>query len=160
MDTRRRLALRPPRWSVLLLLSALCTTLVASAAAAVTDAGDASSGGGTTVATTSIVGAITPVVADHLRDTIADAAEAGHQALLVTLDTPGGLVSSMRVIVQEFLNAPLPVIVHVAPSGADAGSAGTFITLSAHVAAMAPATTIGAATPVDLEGGEVGDKIV
>ena len=113
-----------------------------------------------TVATTTVAGAITPVIADHLTDTVAAAAAQGHQALVVTLDTPGGLVSSMREIVQAFLNAPLPVIVHVAPSGADAGSAGTFITLAAHVAAMAPATTIGAATPVDLEGGEVGDKIV
>lgn len=112
------------------------------------------------VATTPVTGPITPVVADHLESTIATAAAAGHEALVVTLDTPGGLVSSMRDIVQEFLGAPLPIVVYVSPRGADAGSAGTFITLAAHIAAMAPATTIGAATPVDLEGGEVGDKIV
>jgi hypothetical protein len=112
------------------------------------------------VGTTTIQGPITPVITDHLRDIIAEADRRGFQAVVVTLDTPGGLVTSMRLIVQEFLNAPLPIIVHVAPSGADAGSAGTFITLAAHVAAMAPATTIGAATPVDLQGGEVGDKIV
>lgn len=114
----------------------------------------------TTVATTTVRGAITPVIADHLADVVAQADRDGHVALVIVLDTPGGLVTSMREIVQTLLNAPLPIIVHVAPRGADAGSAGTFITLSAHVAAMAPATTIGAATPVDLEGGEVGDKIV
>lgn len=113
-----------------------------------------------TVATTTVAGPITPVAADHLAETVDDAAAAGHAALLVTLDTPGGLVTSMQSIVQTFLNAPLPIIVHVAPGGANAGSAGTYITLSAHVAAMAPATRIGAATPIDLEGGEVGDKIV
>ncbi|MBW3619152.1 MAG: nodulation protein NfeD [Actinobacteria bacterium] len=148
----------------MLLLAGLLAGLSAAAAggaATAADDGDDPAGTATrTVATTTIAGAITPVVADHLTDTLRDAAAQGHEALVVTLDTPGGLVTSMRVIVQSFLNAPLPVIVHVAPSGADAGSAGTFITLSAHVAAMAPATTIGAATPVDLEGGEVGDKIV
>ncbi|MBW3664886.1 MAG: ATP-dependent Clp protease proteolytic subunit [Actinobacteria bacterium] len=115
---------------------------------------------GPTVATTTVSGVITPVIDDHLRDTVASAAAEGHEALIVTLDTPGGLVTSMRSIVQTFLAAEIPVVVHVAPRGADAGSAGTFITLAAHIAAMAPATTIGAATPVDLEGGEVGDKIV
>lgn len=113
-----------------------------------------------TVAVTTVDGAITPVIADHLSDTVAQAEREGHVALVVRLDTPGGLISSMRDIVQTFLAADIPIVVHVSPSGADAGSAGTFITLSAHVAAMAPATTIGAATPVDLEGGEVGDKIV
>jgi len=113
-----------------------------------------------TVATTTWSGPITPVTADHLSDVIDLAHQRGAVALVVHLDTPGGLVSSMRAIVQDFLGAPLPIIVHVSPSGADAGSAGTFITMAAHVAVMAPATTIGAATPVDLEGGEVGDKII
>lgn len=112
------------------------------------------------VVVTEVRGTITPVIADHLRDAIMVADDRGAQALLVELDTPGGLVASMRDIVQGFLNAPVPVIVHVAPRGADAGSAGTFITMAAHVAAMAPATTIGAATPVDVQGGEVGDKVV
>lgn len=112
------------------------------------------------VGVTRVSGAITPVTEEHLSDTIERAAEQQLAALVVVLDTPGGLVASTRLIVQHFLDAPLPVVVHVAPSGADAGSAGTFITLAAHVAAMAPATTIGAATPVDMEGGEVGDKIV
>ncbi|GGI09080.1 NfeD family protein [Egicoccus halophilus] len=114
----------------------------------------------TSIATTTVTGAITPVTAEHLADTVALAAQDGHQALVVLLDTPGGLVDATRRIAQSFLDAPLPVVVYVAPAGADAGSAGTFITYAGHVAAMAPATTIGAATPVDLEGGEVGDKIV
>ncbi len=116
--------------------------------------------GNRTVAVTDVRGAITPVTADHLADTIEGAERDGHEAVVVVLDTPGGLVASTRQIVQTFLDAPVPVIVYVAPSGADAGSAGTFMTLSGHVAAMAPATTIGAATPVDAEGQEAGDKIV
>src|SRR3989442_1577389 len=75
------------------------------------------------------------------------------QALIIELDTPGGLERSMRGIVQRMLNAELPVIVYVAPTGARAASAGVFITMAAHVAAMAPATNIGAAHPVALSGG-------
>ena len=138
------------RLRTLLLLGVLAWAVVVAPA----------SGQTVSVATTTVSGPITPVTADHLSDVIDLAFERGDVALVVRLDTPGGLVSSMRVIVQEFLSAPLPIVVHVAPAGADAGSAGTFITMAAHVAAMAPATTIGAATPVDLEGGEVGDKIL
>ncbi len=112
------------------------------------------------VITTEVKGVITPVIANHLEDVVELAHDRGAEALIVLLDTPGGLVTSMREIVQSFLAARVPVVVYVSPRGADAGSAGTFITMAAHVAAMAPATTIGAATPVDLEGGEVGDKIV
>jgi membrane-bound serine protease (ClpP class) len=103
---------------------------------------------------------ITPVIADHLAEMVDRAEEAGHQALVVELDTPGGLDPAMRDIVQAFLAARVPVVVHVSPSGARAASAGALIAWSSHVVAMAPGTTIGAATPVDLEGGEVGDKIV
>ena len=103
---------------------------------------------------------ITPVIADHLRGVVDQAEEAGHRALVVELDTPGGLDSAMRDIVQALLAARVPVVVHVSPSGARAASAGALIAWSAHVVAMAAGTTIGAATPVDLEGGEVGDKIV
>ncbi|HVR34096.1 MAG TPA: nodulation protein NfeD [Acidimicrobiia bacterium] len=105
-------------------------------------------------------GPITPVVASHLAEGVDDATAAG-VPLVVSLDTPGGLDTSMRDIVQTFLNASTPVIVYVEPEGARAASAGTFITMSAHVAAMAPATSIGAATPVDLEAGETAsDKII
>lgn len=132
------------------LLAGLVLLLVAPAAAQ----------DGPAVTHTEVDGVITPVVEDHLEAVIDRAAQAGHEAVIVRLDTPGGLLESTRTIVQRFLDAPLPVVVHVAPGGADAGSAGTFITYAAHVAAMAPATTIGAATPVDMEGQEVGDKVV
>ena len=105
-------------------------------------------------------GPITPVIADHLAAAV-DTAAASDAVLVVTLDTPGGLDTSMRDIVQTFLNAPVPVVVYVEPEGARAASAGTFITMAAHVAAMAPATAIGAATPIDLQTGEPGsDKVI
>lgn len=103
---------------------------------------------------------ITPVIADHLTDGVDQAAREGHAAFVVELDTPGGLDASMREITQTFLNAPVPVVVHVTPSGARAASAGAIITMAAHVAAMTPGTTIGAATPVDLQGGEISDKVI
>ncbi len=99
-------------------------------------------------------GPITPVMAGHVADGITRAEQQGYTALVVQLDTPGGLDGSMRAIIQDILAADVPVIVHVAPSGARAASAGALITLSAHVAAMAPGTAIGAATPVGGEGGE------
>ena len=114
---------------------------------------------GPRVLVTEVDGPITPVVADHLEAAVAEADEIG-AVLIVTVDTPGGLDTSMRDIVQTFLNAPIPVVVFVQPEGARAASAGTFITMAAHVAAMAPATSIGAATPVDLQGGEISDKIL
>ncbi len=105
-------------------------------------------------------GPITPVIADHLAEVVEASDERG-AVLVVTMDTPGGLDTSMRDIVQTFLNAPVPVVVYIQPEGARAASAGTFITMAAHVAAMAPATSIGAATPVDLQTGEEGsDKII
>jgi membrane-bound serine protease (ClpP class) len=106
-------------------------------------------------------GVITPVIADHVRETLNRAETEGHQALLVEIDTPGGLDTSMRDIIQSFLNARVPVIVHVAPQGARAASAGALITLSSHVAAMAPGTSIGAATPIGGQGGEdLAQKII
>jgi membrane-bound serine protease (ClpP class) len=138
-------------------LAALVTGLVASLGLTVASAQDPDR---PTVATTDVVGTIGPVSADHLADAVESAAAAGHVALVVRLDTPGGLVDSTRKIVQTFLDAPLPVIVHVAPSGADAGSAGTFITYAGHIAAMAPATTIGAATPVGGQGEDLDAKIL
>lgn len=104
-------------------------------------------------------GPITPVIADHLAAAV-DAAAETDAVLVVTIDTPGGLDTSMRDIVQTFLNAPVPVVVYVEPEGARAASAGTYITMAAHVAAMAPATSIGAATPIDLQSGETGSEKV
>jgi membrane-bound serine protease (ClpP class) len=91
---------------------------------------------------------------------IADAAEAGAAAVLLTLDTPGGLDSSMRQITQAILNADIPVIGYVSPQGARAASAGTFILLSTNIAAMAPATNVGAAQPVGLSGAVASEKAV
>jgi membrane-bound serine protease (ClpP class) len=105
-------------------------------------------------------GAITPIVADYVEDAVAEAELARFQLLIISLDTPGGLDVSMREIVQALLNAGIPTAVYVSPEGARAASAGTFITMAANVAAMAPATAIGAATPVDLQGGEITDKII
>jgi len=105
-------------------------------------------------------GPITPVTAEYLADGVRTAEEEGYEVFVVELDTPGGLDTSMRDIVQAFLGAQVPVIVYVTPSGGRAASAGTFITMAAHVAAMAPGTTIGAATPIDLQGAEISDKII
>lgn len=100
-------------------------------------------------------GVINPVAAEYLHDALASAQSSGAHALILKLDTPGGLDSSMRLIVKEMTGSPLPVIVFVAPSGGRAASAGVFITMAAHVAAMAPGTNIGAAHPVAMGGGEM-----
>jgi membrane-bound serine protease (ClpP class) len=105
------------------------------------------------VATIEIEGVITPVTLRLVGSAIDRAQAERAQALVIQLDTPGGLEKSMRAIVQRMLNAEVPVIIFVAPTGARAASAGVFITLAAHVAAMAPATNIGAASPVMLGGG-------
>jgi len=107
-----------------------------------------------------IDGVVDPFIANHVEGGIADAAEAGAAAVLITLDTPGGLDSSMRQITQAILNAKVPVIGYVSPSGARAASAGTFILLSTNVAAMAPATNVGAAHPVGLSGAIESEKAV
>jgi len=100
-------------------------------------------------------GVINPVSAEYLHDALAFAETNGAQALIVQLDTPGGLDTSMRLIVKDFTGSPLPVVVYVAPSGGRAASAGVFIALAASVAAMAPGTNIGAAHPVAMGGGEM-----
>ncbi len=104
-----------------------------------------------------IEGVINPVTLRLVGIAIDRAQADGAQALIIQLDTPGGLERSMRGIVQRMLNAEVPVIVWVGPTGARAASAGVFITMAAHVAAMAPATNIGAASPVMMGGGG-GDK--
>jgi membrane-bound serine protease (ClpP class) len=115
---------------------------------------------GSSVLVTRVAGTITPVIADHLVDGVGTAERDGHAAYLVELDTPGGLDTSMREIIKAFLGADVPVVVYVTPSGARAASAGALITFAANIAAMTPGTTIGAATPVDLQGGEISDKVI
>jgi membrane-bound serine protease (ClpP class) len=100
-------------------------------------------------------GVINPVAAEYVHDAIAFAQAQNASALVVRLDTPGGLDTSMRVIIKDFTGSPVPVIVYVAPSGGRAASAGVFITMAAHIAAMAPGTNIGAAHPVAMGGGEM-----
>jgi membrane-bound serine protease (ClpP class) len=109
-------------------------------------------------------GIINPVSSKFIIESIDQATEKGAQCLIIQLDTPGGLMESMRLIVKKILTANIPVIVYVSPSGARAASAGVFITMAAHIAVMAPSTHIGAAHPVSLgEGKEsktMGEKIV
>ncbi|HMF52299.1 MAG TPA: nodulation protein NfeD [Candidatus Saccharimonadales bacterium] len=111
----------------------------------------------------SIDGSINPAVDDFIHESIGRAKANGARALIIQLDTPGGLLGSTRSIVKNLLGAPVPIMVYVAPSGAGAGSAGVFITMAAHIAAMAPGTNIGAAHPVAGGGQEVkgvmGEKI-
>jgi membrane-bound serine protease (ClpP class) len=102
-----------------------------------------------------IDGSINPAVDDFIRESIGRSKSNGARALIIQLDTPGGLLTSTRTIVKELLSDLVPVIVYVAPSGAGAGSAGVFITMAAHIAAMAPGTNIGAAHPVAGGGQEV-----
>jgi len=95
---------------------------------------------------------VDPVAGHRLADALDQAREEQAAALVVSLDTPGGLLTTTREMVKRILASPVPVIVYVAPSGARAGSAGLFLTLAAHVAAMAPGTNIGAAHPVAMPG--------
>jgi len=105
-----------------------------------------------TVLELTIDGAIHPPCADYIKTGIETASEIDAECIIVNLNTPGGLLKSTRVIVSEFLESEIPVVVFVAPSGAQAASAGVFITMAAHIAAMAPGTNIGAAHPVSLLG--------
>lgn len=136
---------RPLRVALALLLASAALLFIAGPASAAQS-----------VSLIELDSAITPVTVRLLASAIDRAQAEGSQALIVQLNTPGGLERSMRSMVQSILGSPIPVIVYVAPGGARAASAGVFITMAAHVAAMAPATNIGAAHPVAVGGG--GDK--
>mgnify|MGYP001817857840 CR=1 FL=1 len=111
--------------------------------------------GPTTVEVLTVDGTIVPVIADYIDRGISQAEENDATVCIIELDTPGGLLDSTEKIVQKFMNADIPIVVYVSPKGSWAASAGTFITLSAHIAVMTPGTTIGAAHPVAAGGEEI-----
>ena len=110
---------------------------------------------GKSIPVVTLAGSINPAVAEFVVRQIAKAEKENAPALVIQLDTPGGLDTSMRTIVQGLLNAQIPVVVFVSPSGARAASAGVMIVLAADVAAMAPGTNIGAASPVNIGGKDI-----
>ena len=125
---------------ILLLLGLLTVASVASVAQADSP----------TITVLKIKGVINPILADYIQRGIEEAEEVNASACIIQMDTPGGLDTAMRDIVQTIVNARIPVVVYVSPSGARAASAGVFITMAAHVAVMAPNTAIGAASPVSV----------
>lgn len=105
-----------------------------------------------TIVSLNIDAGINPATAEYIHRGIENAKKEKAACIIIHLNTPGGLLKSTRVIVGDIMDSPVPVVVYVSPAGAQAGSAGVFITLAAHIAAMAPGTNIGAAHPVDMMG--------
>ena len=147
-------ARRPPparRWGTVLVFLLGCLTWTGSVHS--TEASPATS---KTVDWIVIDATINPAVADFIHESLFTAERNGARALVIELDTPGGLLESTKVIVKDLLGSSVPVIVYVAPSGGGAASAGVFVTMAANIAAMAPGTNIGAAHPVNGQGSDIG----
>ncbi len=136
---------------------AIATLFVALILAFATPTTHAQTDGGVLVL--SVKGPVTPVMVSYIQRGVARAESQNANALVIELDTPGGQVDLTRTIIQSIINADVPVVVYVYPPGGFAASAGTFITLAAHIAAMAPQTSIGAASPVDGQGGDISDTL-
>ena len=141
---------RPERRLSVWLLAVLAVTLIFGQASAQTEGA---------VKLAKFKGPVTPILQAYLDQAITDAENTGASALVIELDTPGGSVDITKEITQRMTASSVPVIVYVAPAGAHAGSAGTFITLAGHLAAMAPGSSIGAASPVGNEGADLPDTI-
>jgi len=123
-----------------------------------TFAGAAADTAGAVILRASVNGVIGIAMEDHLTEIFHEAEKTGADVIVLDIDTPGGLATSMRAMYQAILESPVPVVVWVWPSGARAASAGAFIVLSGHVAAMAPGTNMGAAHPVTAGGGDIPDE--
>jgi membrane-bound serine protease (ClpP class) len=148
---------RPAFCSVPLILAAIIVIIVSHVhgiCASVKEAGVSAR----RVLLITVNGIINPVASEYIGGAVKQATDMKAEALIIELDTPGGLDSSMRNIIRDVIGSPVPVVVYVAPSGSRAASAGVFITIAAHIAAMAPGTNIGAAHPVQI--GEKMDKVM
>lgn len=143
-----RSAIRPIMLTIILLLALLPVVVQAQ-----------SDGSNPVIIVMNSKGAVTPVLIDYLERGLSSANTRGAEAVILQLDTPGGSVEVMNEVVQIIRNSNIPVIVFVSPDNAMAGSAGTIITLAGHVAAMAPGTTIGAASPVGSQGEDIGQAM-